>query len=171
MDGVLTERGAIDVTPLRLICAGLLLLAGGVSYADPCKIAIESNDLMQFSANQISVPASCTEVEVTLRHSGKLPAKVMGHDWVLARDSDVSAIVNAGLAAGAVRGYLPESDKRVIAATKVVGGGESTTVKFSTAGLVQGARYAFFCTTPGHSVMMRGKFEFGASARLAEARK
>jgi azurin len=68
------------VTTLRLIGTGLLLLAGAVAYADPCKIPIESNDLMQFSANEITVPASCTEVEVTLRHSGKLPAKVMGHD-------------------------------------------------------------------------------------------
>ena len=149
----------------------MLLLAAAVAYAEPCKIAIESNDLMQFSANEIAVPASCTEVEVTLRHSGKLPAKVMGHDWVLARDSDVSAIVNAGLAAGAGRGYLPENDKRIIAATKVVGGGESTTVRFSTAGMVPGTRYAFFCTSPGHSAMMHGRFEFGASARLAEARK
>ena len=149
----------------------MLLLLAAVAYAEPCKIAIESNDLMQFSANEIAVPASCTEVEVTLRHSGKLPAKVMGHDWVLARDSDVSAIVNAGLAAGAGRGYLPENDKRIIAATKVVGGGESTTVRFSTAGMVPGTRYAFFCTSPGHSAMMHGRFEFGASARLAEARK
>jgi len=149
----------------------MLLLAAAVAYAEPCKIAIESNDLMQFSANEIAVPASCTEVEITLRHSGKLPAKVMGHDWVLARDSDVSAIVNAGLAAGASRGYLPESDKRIVAATRIVGGGESTTVRFSTAGLVQGTRYAFFCTSPGHSAMMRGRFEFGANARLAEARK
>jgi len=149
----------------------MLLLLAAVAHAEPCKIAIESNDLMQFSANEIAVPASCTEVEVTLRHSGKLPAKVMGHDWVLARDSDVSAIVNAGLAAGAGRGYLPENDKRIIAATKVVGGGESTTVRFSTAGMVPGTRYAFFCTSPGHSAMMHGRFEFGASARLAEARK
>jgi azurin len=159
------------VTTLRLIGTGLLLLAGAVAYADPCKITIESNDLMRFSANEITVPASCPEVEVTLRHSGKLPARVMGHDWVLARDSDVSAIVSAGLTAGALRGYLPESDQRIIAATRIVGGGESTTVRFSTAGLVQGARYAFFCTTPGHSAMMHGRFEFGASARLAEARK
>jgi azurin len=159
------------VTTLRLIGTGLLLLVGAVAYADPCKIAIEGNDLMQFSANEIAVPASCTEVEVTLRHSGKLPAKVMGHDWVLARDSDVSAIVNAGLAVGAIRGYLPESDERIIAATHLVGGGESATAKFSTAALVQGARYVFFCTTPGHSTVMHGSFLFGASGRLASAGK
>ena len=159
------------MTYLRLMGAGLLLLAGGVAYADPCRIAIDSNDLMQFSVHELAVPANCSDVELTLRHAGRLPAKVMGHDWVLAKDSDVSAIVNAGLAAGLTHGFLPDNDKRIIAATKVVGGGESTTVKFSTAALVQGARYVFFCTSPGHSSVMRGKFLFGDPTRVAQAGK
>jgi azurin len=109
------------------------------------------------------VPTACTEVEVTLRHSGRLSARAMGHDWVLAKDSDLSAIVNAGLAAGPAHGYLPEHDKRIIAATKIVGRGESDTIKFSTNALVQGIHYAFFCTAPGHSAVMRGKFLFGVT--------
>jgi azurin len=116
------------------------------------------------------VPAQCAEVELTLKYSGHLPAKVMGHDWVLAKDSDMSGIVNAGLAAGISHGFLPENDTRIIAATKVVGGGESATVKFSTAALAQGERYAFFCTSPGHSAIMRGKFLFGET-RVAQAGK
>lgn len=156
---------------LRLLGAGALVLACGFAYADPCKITIESNDQMQYNAHELAVPGQCTDVEVTLRHSGKLPAKVMGHDWVLAKDSDVSAIVNAGLAAGAQHAYLPQNDKRIIAATKVVGGGESTTVKFSTAALVQGARYVFFCSSPGHSSVMRGAFLFDAASRLASTAK
>ena len=156
---------------LRLLGAGALVLACGVAYADPCKITIEGNDQMQYSAHELAVPSECTDVEVTLRHAGKLSAKVMGHDWVLARDSDMSGIVNAALAAGAAHGYLPENDKRIVAATKLVGGGESTTVKFSTAALVQGARYVFFCTTPGHSTVMRGSFLFGAGSRLASSGK
>ena len=159
------------MTYVRLIGAAVLLLAGGVAYADPCKVTIESNDVMRFSAHEIAVPTDCADVEVTLRHAGQLPAKVMGHDWVLAKDSDMSAIVNAGLAAGLVHGFLPENDKRIIAATKVVGGGESTTVKFSTAALVQGARYAFFCTSPGHSSVMRGRFLFGSTNRVAQTGK
>lgn len=76
-------------------------------------------------------------------------AKVMGHDWVLAKDSDMSAIVSAGLAAGVARGYVPENDKRIIAATKVVGRGASPTMKFSATALSPGEHYAFFCTSPG----------------------
>lgn len=157
------------MTILRLIGAALLLAAGTVAYADPCKVSIESNDMMQFNTRELAVPADCAEVEVTLHHSGKLGATVMGHDWVLAKESDVSGLVNAGLAAGAARGYLPEKDPRIIAATGVVGGGQSVTVKFNTGKLATGGRYAFFCTSPGHSSVMRGKFLFGSGTRVAQA--
>lgn len=156
---------------LRLIGAVALLVAAGLAHADPCKVTIDSNDIMQFSVHEMNVPTQCAEVEVTLRHSGQLPAKVMGHDWVLARDGDMSGIVNAGLAAGAKHGYLPESDPRIIAATKVVGGGESTTVRFATRLLQAGMRYVFFCTAPGHSSAMHGTFTFGDNTRVAKASK
>src|SRR5215469_195730 len=124
--GVATMTNTIH---LRLTGAGtLLLLASGLACADPCKLTLESTDQMQFSVHELVVPSECEEVEVTLRHSGQLPARAMGHDWVLAKDSDVSAIVNAGLAAGPAKGYLPENDPRIIAATAIVGGGESATV-------------------------------------------
>lgn len=154
---------------LRLIGVGALLLGSAVAHADPCKIDIDSNDRMQFSAHQLAVPVACTDVEVTLRNTGKLSARVMGHDWVLAKEADMSGLVNAGLAAGASHDYLPPGDARIIAATKVVGGGESSTVKFSTRLLQEGLRYAFFCTSPGHSSMMRGTFVFGGATRLAQA--
>lgn len=156
---------------MRGIALVTLLFGAGVAHADPCKLTIESNDLMQFSARELAVPPECSQVELTLRNVGKFPAKVMGHDWVLARDSDMPAIVNAGLAAGPTHGYVPENDARVIAATHLVGGGETTTVQFSTAALVPGARYSFFCTSPGHSAVMRGRFLFGEPGRLAQAGK
>jgi len=81
----------------------------------------------------------------------------------------MSAIVNAGLAAGPARGYLPEHDTRIIAATPIVGGGESATVKFATRLLQPGIRYAFFCTSPGHSTVMRGIFKLGDASRLVRA--
>jgi len=158
-----------NTTLLQLAGAGVLLLAGTLAHADPCKIELTSNDQMQFNVRELVVPTDCAEVEVTLRHSGKLPARSMGHDWVLAKDSDMSAIVTAGLAAGPARGYLPEHDARIIAATPIVGGGESATVKFATSLLQAGARYAFFCTSPGHSTIMRGTFKFGGNSRLVRA--
>ena len=146
----------------------LLILAAQAVHADPCKVSIEANDNMQFNTRAIAVPSTCEVVEVTLRHSGKLSAKVMGHDWVLAKDGDVSAIVNGGLSAGFNHGFLPQNDKRIIAATKVVGGGETDTISFNTSSLTSGSRYVFFCTSPGHSTVMRGAFLFEDPTRLAK---
>jgi azurin len=152
-----------------MIGALALLIGAGSVHADPCNVTIEGNDRMQFNLREILVPAQCGEVEIRLTHSGRMSAKVMGHDWVLAKDSDMSAIVNAGLAAGVRHGYLPENDKRIIAATGLVGGGESTAITFSTSLLQQGVRYAFFCTSPGHSTLMRGTFLFGGANRVVRA--
>jgi azurin len=149
-----------NVPHFQLAGAAALLLSASLAHADPCKLTLQSNDQMQFSARELAVPAECTEVEVTLTHSGKLPATAMGHDWVLAKDSDMSAVINAGMAAGPSHGYLPQHDPRIIAATKIVGGGESATVKFPTSLLQTGTHYTFFCTTPGHATIMRGRFHF-----------
>jgi azurin len=156
-------------TPRLASLAAVLLLSTVVAHADPCKLSIDSNDAMQYSTREMVVPAGCTDVEISLRHSGQLAAKVMGHDWVLARESDMSAIVNAGMAAGFKHGYLPENE-RVIAATPIVGGGETATITFSTSLLQQGVRYAFFCTSPGHSSVMHGAFVLADFARLTRAR-
>jgi azurin len=151
------------------IAAAVLLLGAAVARADPCKLTLESDDQMQFNAHELAVPQQCSTVELTLHNAGKLPAKVMGHDWVLARDADMTAIVHAGQAAGFEHGFVPANDKRVIAATHLVGGGESATVQFSTAALASGERYSFFCTSPGHSPTMHGRLLFGEAARLALA--
>lgn len=158
---------------LQLIGATTFLLAGGFAQADTdnCALTIEANDMMRYNVHELSVPSACHEVTVTLKHAGKLEAKVMGHDWVLAKSSDVSGIVNAAMSAGLAHGYLPAGDKRIIAATNIVGGGESTTVKFAAAALVEGASYTFFCTTPGHATQMRGRFIFGDTKRVAQAGK
>jgi azurin len=92
---------------------------------------------------------------------------VLGHDWVLARSADVAALANAGIAAGFDKGYLPPGDKRILAATRIVGGGEATTITFSTANLVPGGDYSFFCSYPGHTSMMRGRFQLAAKESLA----
>jgi azurin len=130
-------------------------------HATECQISIEANDLMQYDQKKLTIPATCAEVELTLKHTGKYPVSVMGHDWVLAKTADVTALTSAGKDAGLARNYLPENDARVIAATKVVGGGEMTSVKFSTEKLSQGVSYTFFCSAPGHWTQMRGRFAFG----------
>ena len=48
----------------------------------------------------------------------------MGHDWVLVNADDLAAVANDGLSAGRPATTSKPDDERVIAHTKIVGGGE-----------------------------------------------
>jgi azurin len=144
--------------------ASVLLLGATVSVqaADKvCKLEITGNDMMQYDKKELAAAADCTQIEVTLKHVGKLAAPVMGHNWVLTKTADAAAVASAGLTAGIKNNHVPAGDKRVLAHTKVVGGGESDTVKFPASVLKKGESYTFECTFPGHSSIMKGTFKFG----------
>jgi azurin len=161
-----SARAARYILPVALALAGW----GSAARAANCQLTIEANDMMQYNSRALSVDPTCSAVEVTLKHVGKQEAHVLGHDWVLARSSDVSALASAGMAAGFEHGYLPTGDHRIIAATKIVGGGQVATISFSTAGLQAGGDYSFFCSYPGHTSLMRGRFQFGTKERVASTR-
>jgi azurin len=148
---------------LRTIaCLSLVLAAPGAFAADKvCKVDIASTDQMTYDKKEIAVAADCTQVEVTLHHTGKLPAAAMGHNWVLAKTADAQAVANDGLSAGVANDHIKKGDARVIAHTKVIGGGESATVSFPTSALKKGEAYTYFCTFPGHIALMKGTFKFG----------
>ena len=142
------------------IAALSALLLPLYAHADPCKLDISGNDQMQYDKHEMSVSASCTEVTLTLHHTGKLPKEAMGHNWVLVKAADLTAVANAGMSAGLQNSYIQSGDKRVIAHTKVVGGGESDTITFPTTGLA-GQSLMYLCTFPGHNALMRGNFKVG----------
>ena len=137
------------------------LWSAPAAAADACKLEITGNDQMQYDKKELDVPATCKQVTLTIHHAGQLPAAAMGHNWVLVNTPDLSAVANAGMGAGLANNYIAADDKRVLAHTKVVGGGQSDTVTFSTASLKAGGDYSFLCTFPGHNALMRGKFKFG----------
>lgn len=144
-----------------LLGAQSLLFSAPAAAADKvCKLEITGNDQMQYSAKSLSVPADCTQVQLTLKHIGKLPKEAMGHNWVLVKTSDLTAVANAGLTAGPANSYVTPGDKRVIAHTKTIGGGESDTITFPTKGLA-GQDLSYLCTFPGHNALMRGTFKVG----------
>jgi azurin len=134
--------------------AAALFLAAPAFAAD-CSAQIEGNDQMKYNIANIDVPKSCKEFTVTLKHVGKQPKTVMGHNWVLAKTSDEAAVAKDGMTA-AQNNYIKPGDERVIAHTKVVGGGESDSVTFPVSKLNPGEAYSFFCTFPGHVALMKG---------------
>jgi azurin len=139
----------------------LLLSAPAAAAGDACKLEITGNDQMQYDKKELAVPATCKEVTVTIHHAGQLPAAAMGHNWVLVATPDLTTVANAGMGAGLASDYIAAGDKHVIAHTKVVGGGQTASVTFPTAGLKAGGDYSYLCTFPGHNALMRGKFKFG----------
>lgn len=128
--------------------------ADGEAVVNNCATEIEGNDAMQFNVKSITVPASCTDFTITMVHVGQMPVAAMGHNVVVTTQEDMQAVAADGMAAGLDAGYVKPDDDRVIAATDMVGGGETTSVTFSVADL-QGD-YTFFCSFPGHSALMRG---------------
>ena len=75
--------------------------------------------------------------------------------------ADEAGINADGAKAGAASDYLKPDDTRVIAHTKVIGGGESATATVPVAKLKAGETYAFFCSFPGHAALMKGTLSLG----------
>jgi len=148
---------------LRAIaCLSLVLAAPGAFAADKvCKLEIASTDQMSYDKKELVVAADCTSVELTLHHTGKLAVAQMGHNWVLTKTADAQPVANDGLSAGVANDHVKKGDTRVIAHTKLIGGGQSTSVTFPTSALTKGGAYTFFCSFPGHIALMKGTLKFG----------
>jgi azurin len=140
---------------------GALVLAPHAHAADACKVEISGNDAMQFDKQSLAVPATCKDITVTLHHTGKLAKDVMGHDWVLVSTPDLAGVANDGISAGIAANYIKAGDKRVLAHTNIIGGGETTSVTFPASVLKAGGSYSYLCTFPGHSALMHGTFKIG----------
>jgi azurin len=154
-----------NMTRLRNAAAATLLLGAlslsRLAHADPCQLEINGTDQLQYDKQTLTVPASCKEVTLTLHHTGKLPREAMGHNWVLVNAADFNAVASAGMGAGLANDYVAPGDKRVLAHTKTIGGGQTTSVTFQTSILKPGGDYRYLCTFPGHNALMRGTLKFG----------
>ncbi|MEM7543061.1 MAG: azurin [Pseudomonadota bacterium] len=135
---------------------GLVLFSGSCMAA--CEFNIEVGDTLQFDTKEIVAEKSCESVTITINHTGKLPAAAMGHNWVLSKKEDFQQLAIDSSAAGLDNNYVPPDDARVLANTRLVGGGESDSISFETASLTEDS-YTFFCSFPGHWAVMKGTFK------------
>ena len=85
-----------------------------------------------------------------------MPKTAMGHNIVITAEGDVNGVNNDGVGAGPDNDYVKPGDERVIAHTKIIGGGEESSVTFPVAKLAAGTNYKFFCSFPGHAGVMNG---------------
>ena len=131
--------------------------AAPAAAAGECAATITSDDAMKFDPKEISVPASCKQFSITLKHVGKMPAMAMGHNVVVSKTSDKDGILADGAAAKIENNFVKPNDERVIAHTKLIGGGEEDTLTFDVSKLAAGEAYEYYCSFPGHYAMMNGK--------------
>ena len=139
-----------------LITGALAVVASPAFAAGECATEIHGDDAMKFDKASIDVPASCKEFTVTLKHSGKMAKNVMGHNWVLTTTADMQAAATDGMSAGLDKDYVKAGDARIIAHSKIIGGGETTSVTFAVSKLAAGTAYTYFCSFPGHWGIMKG---------------
>ena len=151
---------------MKKILMTLALCAAGAlsapAMAAGCETVVESNGAMQFNVKNIDVPKSCKKFSVTLKHVGKMPKTAMGHNIAVSKAADMQAAITDGMAAGAAADYVKAGDARVIAHSKVIGGGETTKFDIDVTKLKAGTDYAFFCSFPGHSALMKGTLKLGS---------
>src|ERR1700675_1165061 len=126
-------RSQCEATTMKLFYITAFILVSHAATAEVCRLTINAPDQMRLEQQTLQVDGQCTEVEVTLTNVGKLPANIMGHDWVLTKTADVASVASAGMDAGLANNYQQPGDKRIVAATSMIGGGDSTAVRFSTA--------------------------------------
>ena len=120
-----------------------------------CSFELSGNDAMQFSSKEIAIPASCQQFTINFKHAGSMPKAAMGHNVVIAKTSDLNAVIKDGLKAGPAADYVKVGDQRVLAKTKLLGGGESASLTLDVAA-IKAAPHSFVCTFPGHTGSMRG---------------
>jgi len=122
---------------------------------DVVEITIEGNDQMQFNKDEIRVKAGST-VQLTLKHVGEMTKQQMGHNWVLLEQNTNVMKFGQKAAGAADNEYIPqEESNKVIAHTKILGGGEQTTITFEAP---EKGTYDFICSFPGHVTIMQGEF-------------
>lgn len=118
-------------------------------------IDLSADDTMKFNLTEIRAKSG-EPLRITLKNTGRMPKQAMAHNWVLVKpmsDADLNAFGTA--ASSKAPDYLPADRSVVLAATKLVGSGESDTIEI-TAPATPG-EYPFICTFPGHFAIMKGK--------------
>lgn len=155
-----------------LFLASITISVSAQAAKKECTFHLSGNDAMQFgllvdgkevpfTEKLLKISKKCLSqpIEITLKHVGKFPKAAMGHNVVVAEDANVMKIVGTA-------GGKPENDfiadaakSMVLAQSKLIGGGESTSVTIAANTLKEGKDFAFFCSFPGHAGLMKGKFQ------------
>ncbi|MGK0458560.1 MAG: azurin [Polaribacter sp.] len=116
-------------------------------------VTMITNDRMKFNLNKITVKAG-QKIKLTLTHTGKLNKRIMGHNVVFLNKGTELSTFASKAAAAKENDYIPVGSSAVLAHTKMLGGGETTTIEFTAP---EAGTYDYICSFPAHYALMKGK--------------
>jgi azurin len=116
-------------------------------------VSMITNDRMKFNLKKITVKAG-QKIKLTLAHTGKLDKRMMGHNVVFLNKGTKLSTFASKAAAAKDNDFIPEGTTAVLAHTKMLGGGETTTIEFTAP---EAGVYDYICSFPAHYAMMKGK--------------
>ncbi len=118
------------------------------------RLRIEVGDQIRYSVTRFEV-ASGEKVRIELVHTGKLTRQAMGHNIVILQPgTDLDAFALRAVMARDSDHIPPDADAEILAHSKLIGGGETTTLEFVAPAA---GTYRYLCSFPGHAVLMRGE--------------
>ena len=142
---------------IKYILSVFMLLNVSYVFAENCKIDISGSDMMKFDTNEINIDKDCEKFDINLKHSGKLPVNAMGHNIVILESDNLQKVISKiNMAHGIEKGFMPEMEE-VLFKSKMIGGGEQTTLELDTSVFNSENEYIFICSFPGHFALMKGK--------------
>ena len=148
-------------TALRALAAAALMATAGFAHA-ACDVTVEAGDNMKYNTKEIAVDKSCKEFKVHLKHVGKMNKGSMGHNLVITKTEDMKGVIGDGIKTGAPE-YVKPNDERIVAHTKMLGGGEEDTITVDMSKVKTDGDYSFFCPSPGHRSVIPGTLMFSCS--------
>lgn len=124
-----------------------------VVKGDTIFIVLEGDDNMRYNQKELRVKEGQI-IDLTLKHTGQMPKKAMGHNFVLLAEGTNVTQFGQKAASASETDYIPESEQEsILAHTGMIGGGETTNIRFQAP--AKGS-YTYLCSFPGHYVIMQG---------------
>jgi len=143
---------------IRIIVFTLLIYTLNIFSANSQtkEVYIEGNDQMKFSVETIKVKPG-QSLKITLKTISKMKKSQMAHNWVLLKKgTDGLNFVTKGLQHAGNDYIDPKLENKIIAATDMLGGGESDTIIFQAP--KEKGTYEYVCTFRAHyQAGMKGK--------------
>lgn len=150
------NAGTTETTPVETEAPAVATPAipGIENVAVTNTIALEGHDNMTFTGGDLFKVKAGEEITLTLKNAGTLPKESMGHNIVILAPGTDHAEFGGEAFKAKAEDYIPATfASSIVAHTKLLGPGESDTIKFKfdTPGV-----YTFVCSFPGHWGTMHG---------------